>query len=618
MSMAARLLRGPVTVFRPHTRKERRQRHHVLITLGVGTAFTLIAVFVQPFSSIVLWASDQLFLPSTPNPNIVIVEIDDTTLQDLKWSEWPRSLHARAIDNLTEGGPHAIAFDVLFAGESSDDAELAEAVSRAGNVVLPVAGDRPTGVSDEGIIVYSEFIHPVAVVEVEAAGIGHANVAADGDGVVRRIPLVVGNTDGDLYPALALVMLQTGFFGGPDLDFFDPGTGRLQFAQQDIPVDDRMQMRVHYVARPGQAFHRLSYGDVVNGDFERSDVTDKFVIVGMTATGQPDSWVTPISQEKMYGVEIYANAMDTILYQRYLREAGLPVTGLIVFGMAGLSAFLLPAVRLRWVGLIVALLFAGYLLAAFLVFDSGLVLNIPYPLIALLLVAVTAIVARVVAERADRLQIRELFGRYVSPQVAGEILSMANTDQLKLGGVRRDTTVLFADIRGFTTLSEQKEPEAIVGMLNTYLTMLIESILAHDGMINKFAGDSIMAVWNAPQDQSDHALLAVEAALEGQSRIRSAQGGDGSPVQFGIGINTGPAVAGNVGSEGRSEYTIIGDTVNLASRICAGTSGGEVWIGKHTYELVRNRVEAEPLEPQQFKGKSEPVQIYRVRTVLDK
>ncbi len=602
---------------RGSTRRDRRRRNHVLIALAVGIAFTLIAVFVQPFTSIVFWASDQLFLPTTPNPNITIVEIDDATLSGLKWSEWPRSLHAQAIDNLSQAGPHVIAFDVLFAGESSDDAELAEAMSRAGNVVLPVAGDVPTGHSSEGIV-YTEFIHPVPALEQAAAAIGHANVASDGDGVVRRIPLVASDSTGSAYPALVLAILHAAYYDSPIPDDYDVAAGKLQFDHYTMPVDSKLQMRVNFVDRPGLAYTRVSYGDVVSGEFDEEDVRNRFVIVGMTATGQPDSWVTPVSEEKMYGVEIYANAIDTILGQRYLTDASRLMTGLIVLGMAGVSALLLPVVRLRWGALIAVLLFGGYLIAAFFAFDGGVVLNVPYPLIALLLVWATAIVSRVVAEQSDKRQIRDLFGRYVSLQVAGEILSMANTDQLKLGGVRRETTVLFADIRGFTTLSEQQEPESVVSMLNTYLSMLIESILANDGMINKFAGDSVMAVWNAPQDQPDHALLAVKAALEGQRRIREAQkDAAGTAVQFGIGINTGPAVAGNVGSEGRSEYTLIGDTVNLASRICANTPGEEVWIGRQTYDLVRESVDAEKLEPQQFKGKAEAVEVYKVLGVRD-
>jgi adenylate cyclase len=173
--------------------------------------------------------------------------------------------------------------------------------------------------------------------------------------------------------------------------------------------------------------------------------------------------------------------------------------------------------------------------------------------------------------------------------------------------------VFFSDIRGFTAMSEKMSPEAVVDTLNRYLGIIIDCILANGGMINKFAGDSIMAIWSAPQDQADHSRLAVKAAVEAQqAAAKLPVGADEPRVQFGIGINTGPALAGSIGSEGRAEYTVIGDTVNLASRICSGTPGGQVWIGSLTYEQVKAFVDVKELEPQVFKGKSEPVQVYQV------
>jgi adenylate cyclase len=343
------------------------------------------------------------------------------------------------------------------------------------------------------------------------------------------------------------------------------------------------------------------------------------VLVGVTATGEPDSWVTPISAEKMYGVEIYANAMDTILKQRFLTESSRQTTALIVLLMAGVTSLALPLIRLRWGTLLAAVLFLGYGVAVFLAFDHGYILNILYPLMILPIIYLTALLCRVIAAQAEKRQINELFGRYVSPQVASEILNLANTDQLKLGGTRRKVTVLFADMRGFTALSERLDPESVVAMLNKYLALILERVLVNDGMVNKFAGDNIMAVWNAPQDQPDHALLAVKAALEAQQAIENMPQDESLPkVEFGIGVNTGPAVAGNVGSEGRTEYTIIGDTVNLASRLCSNAPGGHIWIGSDTYEQVKDEVEVEVLEPQRFKGKAEPRAVYRALRLRSK
>jgi adenylate cyclase len=220
----------------------------------------------------------------------------------------------------------------------------------------------------------------------------------------------------------------------------------------------------------------------------------------------------------------------------------------------------------------------------------------------------------VVIEQSDKRFVKELFGRYISPQIAREIVSRADAGNLHLGGEQREVSVLFADIRNFTTISEQLSPEAIVKMLNTYLSVVANAVVQHDGIVNKFAGDNIMAVWNAPQLQQEHALLAVKAAWEAQQKLAELQQRDTQPlpVQFGIGVNTGIALAGNVGSAGRSEYTVIGDSVNTASRICSSTPGGEVWIGAETYNQTKDYIETEKLEPQSLKGKAAPVTVYRV------
>jgi adenylate cyclase len=270
--------------------------------------------------------------------------------------------------------------------------------------------------------------------------------------------------------------------------------------------------------------------------------------------------------------------------------------------------------RLLWGGLLTGGLFVVYLVGIFFAFDSGYILNILYPLMALPLVYVTATLCRVVSAQAERRQVRELFGRYVSPQVAGEIIRLDDKGELKLSGEVRDVTALFADIRGFTQLSEQMHAEATVSMLNTYLRAVIERVLANQGMINKFAGDNILAVWNAPQDQPHHAMLAVKASLESQEAILRIHKDNPSlpKVELGIGINSGEAMAGNMGSEGRTEYTVIGDAINVASRLCSSAPGNHIWIGPHTYEQVKDMVEVEELEPQYFKGKAEPIAVYRV------
>ena len=605
-----------LSFIRGNTRKQRRQRKHIAIALGVGAILVLLVYFVQPFATINRWFTDQLFLDTTPSPNIVIVAVDDKSLQE--YGGWPwsdRSLHASAVNNLKEAGAAVIGFDVLFADQYENAPVFAEALEKAGNVVLAGIGDNPQ-VTEQPLVVYTDFTLPAPVFAEAAVGIAHANVVPEGGSVVRKIPLVVADESGKRYPALVLDMykvyleqvVQPGLNINEDYSIHN---GSIRLFNLEIPVDGKSQMRVNFVGGPN-TFKSLSYADIIQGNFNPEDVKDKLVLVGMTASGWTDFWVTPVSTEKMYGVEIHANALDTILKGRFLEEASKLITALTVLFMVVIMGFVLPLTRLRWGTVLTLVLFIGYGLAVFFAFDSGHILNIFYPLISLPIMYVTAVISSMFAAQSDRREINNLFGRYVSPQVASEILSLANADQLKLGGTRREVTVMFADMRGFTAMSERLGPEEIVATLNKYLSVLIERVLANEGMINKFAGDNIMAVWNAPQDQPDQALLAVKAAIEGQQAMESMPQDESQPkVQFGIGINTGPAVAGNVGSEGRTEYTIIGDAVNLASRLCSNAPGGQVWIGPHTYEVVKNEVEVEALEPQKFKGKAEPIPVYR-------
>ena len=223
-----------------------------------------------------------------------------------------------------------------------------------------------------------------------------------------------------------------------------------------------------------------------------------------------------------------------------------------------------------------------------------------------------------VMEQADKRFVKELFGRYISPQIAREIVSQADSGELHLGGEEREITVFFADIRNFSSLSEQMSPEDLVKTLNVYLTIMVDAVVENGGLVNKFIGDNVMAIWNAPQSQPGHAMLAVKAAWEAQQKVAELDNSESDssslPVlRWGIGINTGNALAGNVGSAKRAEYTVIGDTVNLAARICGGAPGGDVWISDQTYDQVKEYLDVEEMERQNFKGKSTSTQVYRVK-----
>jgi adenylate cyclase len=583
-----------------------------LVIAGIGLLFTLFTVLVQPLTSVKLWLSDQLFIAEPPSPNIVVVGIDDITLQNYgKWSDWSRSLHAQAIDNLKEAGAKVIGFDILFVDISGDDAVLAEVVANAGNVILPVVGSEQMPVIDNKIT-YDYFLEPVASLNEVCQATGHANIVPDRDGKVRRLPLIVQDREGHIYPSFDLTILHA-VFSMPLPEDYTRENSVMNLLARDIPVDKNYQLRVNF-SSDNSSRPYLSYGDVISGNFDPSVVDKKVVIIGMTATGEYDAWAIPTSTGKVPGVYIHAATMDTILRSQFLTEVGRVPTLLIMILLTVIACLTLPFLKLKWGTALIVVLLLAYVGIGVFIFDSGYILNLVYPPSLLPILYVSSIVTAVLNEQSDKRFVKELFGRYVSSQVADQILSLADSGNLQLGGEQKEVTILFADIRGFTKMSEQLSPEAIVSMLNTYLSIMIEKVLENGGMVNKFAGDNIMAVWNAPQEQKEHARLAAKAAWEAQLGIAEIQKNDPSLPRalFGVGINTGQAVAGNVGSSGRSEYTVIGDAVNLASRICSGTTGGEVWLGPETYRQAKNYVEVTALEPQEFKGKSERVPVFRL------
>jgi adenylate cyclase len=577
-----------------------------------------MALLVQPFYSINLWFSDQFFTYQLPSPNIVIAGIDDKTLETYgRWADWPRSLHAQAIDNLSQAGAKVIGFDIIFTDTSTDDEMLATAIAEAENVVLAAVGTQP--VSQAGPeITYDSFLLPVDALEQAASSIGHANVVPDGDGTVRRLPLIVKPSSGQIYPSLTLAILHR-LFSMPLPQEYMLENGAVNLLARDIPVDTSYRLRINFSADNEQRPY-VSYGDIISGNFDPLLVKNKIVLIGMTATGEPDTWAVPTSASKIPGVFIHAGAMDTILTQRFLREPGIIISLMIMLLLVGITAFALPRCGTRhWrdiakgVGITVGL-FIACLVGGFLAFDRGYILGLFYPLLLLPVVYIGNIVYIVVTEQSDKRFVKELFGRYISPQISKEIVSRADAGNLRLGGEQREVSVFFADIRGFTRLSEQLSPEAVMQLLNAYLSVVADAVVQHDGIVNKFVGDSIMAVWNAPQSQPDHALLAVKAAWGAQQKLAELRQRENRPlpVQIGIGINTGVAVAGNVGSAGRTEYTVIGDSINVASRICSSTPGNEVWIGPETYNQTKDYIETEKLEAQKLKGKAAPITVYRV------
>jgi len=600
-------------------RLTRRRLIHAAVLAGVGAAFILLILLVQPFYTFNLWFADQFLQSETPTSNVVIVGVDDASLERYgKWSEWSRSLHISAVDNLAAAGATAIGYDIIFANSSPADGAFAAAIERAGNVVLAAAGTGVPAKGDYGIA-FAGILSPTPVLEQATAGLGHVNVVPDPDGKVRRVPLIIDGPDGETYPSLGVSVLQVLFRQPPPAAYTIIGRS-LSVLARDIPVDDDLCMRLNFAVNNG-GIPIISYGDVVAGTFDPVVVKNKIVLVGMTATGDIDTFAVPNSSVRVPGVLLHAAAIDTILRTSFLAETGTGVTASIMALLIFICALALPLFGtwywtdiMKGISLVIGLV-ALYLVASSLAAGRGYILNVLYPVLTLAVLSASNTIFIAMREQADKGFVKDLFGRYVSPDVSKQIVNMASEGSLKLGGEERDVTVLFADIRNYTSMSEGMSAEEVVRMLNQCLPVVIESVVNNGGMVNKFAGDNIMGVWNAPRSVADHARLAAKAAWEAQQAVATLNTGvpQCNCVQFGIGINTGKAIAGNIGAAGRAEYTVIGDTVNLASRICSVAPGGQVLIGPETYQRLRDIIEIEELGPQAFKGKGKPVPVYRIK-----
>jgi adenylate cyclase len=594
------------------SRKRKRFFAGLLTATAVGLICCLISYF-QLFHTLNQQSSDLLYQGQVSNyltdtaQKIVIVAIDDSSLGELgRFSSWPRSFHTRLINTLSEDGARIIAFDILFSETSPDDEELAAAIKRAGNVILPYAGTTESKQTGE-----EEIIGPLRVFEESALATGHAYMIPDDDGVVRRLPLLIPH--GDRYESSLALTTIANYLRRPRVFDSPPDEKHVTMAGREIPLQS-YAMLINYTDKPSSVgFKTVPYADVLRGAVASDIFKDKIVIIGITALGFGDTYWTPMGQA-LSGVEIHAQAMNTILSGGFIKPASSSITYVSILLFALICGLATLRFRVVWSALSAVLLFVIYFLAAFYYFGQGLLLNTFYPPLSLVAIFLGVNLYNVTSERIEKREIAKTFGRYVSPTVATKILNTVNDGSLKLGGEESPVTVLFADARNFTGFCEKTSPQVLVSTLNRYLSVIIEAILQCDGMVNKFGGDSVMAVWNAPISCPEHALSATRAAVNAQQQISALQlkAPHLPKMEFGIGVNSGKAIVGNMGSLDRLEYSIIGDTVNTAARLSAVAPGGKVWIGSETFEHVKHQFEVIPLEPLALKGKGELINAYEV------
>jgi adenylate cyclase len=560
-----------------------------------------------------------------PDTKIKIIKIDSKSLDAIGQFPWDRSVYARLIDKLEQGKVKAVGLDVMIPEPSKDpkqDQALAEVMAKYKNVVLPVNFNFPAKQKANDMLEYDRIEIPTAAINAPQSQLAHVNVFPDNDDKVRRLIVGLPEKNGKVVEAFS-VKLANFALGDAEKVRWDENERKWYRGSKVIPVNARNQVITQYYTSPRQekdlmtGYDSFSFSDVLNGKIDANVFENDIVLIGPFTTGLQDEYMTPMSNAiKMFGVEIHANMVQSILENKFWSELEKP------FGMAILALVILLGAFLfeRYKGKTSLFIFLGlmvFYLLVFVVANEALHTYLPifYPLLAIILMYVWSIVSHYLAERRERSRVTGIFGRFVPKAVVDQML--ATGEEVKLGGERMDISLIFVDIRGFTTLSEKLEPEQVIQFLNEYLDVCTKAIFKYNGTLDKFIGDGVMAIFGAPIRYDNHAEMAVRAALEmkKQTAMLEARLMEklGFTVRFGVGINCGPAIVGNIGSEElRLDYTAIGDTVNLTARLESNAKPGQILISDNIYERISHLFEIESMGEIKVKGKELPVTIYQV------
>lgn len=576
---------------------------HILLLF---TAIFAVLLYKGSLDTVDQLLQDRVMQQEQPvDTTIAIIGIDDQSLEDFGSWPWSRSVHAQLLDLLSEGHPAVIGFDLTFPVGSEDqeaDAEFAAAVARAGNVVLPVYGTFAPN-SEQGQIEVLELSQPFEALRKAASATGHINTITDNDRVVRKA-LYAFDYEGESVRSLSWMVYQK----------FREAMGSTADPQK-LPLDTFGRFYIPYTGGRAQ-FEEIPYSAVLSGEVPASYFENRIVLIGPYATGFKDDYLTPISgKDTLYGVEIHANIIQSLLDNNYKRVLDWKWNELILLLVALLVYLLFRKVKLLYSYGAIAIIIVLFIGAGRYFYNQGTVISLGYVLLMLIVSCIIAIVFQYVEELMEKRRVTDIFGRYVAPQVVDQILKNGQ-EGLRLGGSRRELTLLFVDIRGFTPLSEAAEPEEIVEILNEYLDLTASCIFKYDGTLDKFIGDATMAIFNAPLLLEDHPMQAVKAAWamkEGSSVVEDKLlERFGLEVKFGIGVHTGTAVFGNIGSKTRMDYTAIGDTVNTAARLESNAKPGQILISDATYAFVKDRVSVNSLGEIKVKGKEQGIGVYEL------
>ncbi len=613
---------------------------------GLIVAITIFAItfilYVAHIFDVWEWKTWDLRLrlfsdSSRASKNIVIFLVDQSSLDvyeqemGVSWP-WPREMYSYIIDYCREAGAKAVFIDFIFSESSvygvDDDQKLADAIAQSGNVFLPISLSKGTKEVEES---YSILLKKFALEEnlfprhsshsmksvslpVEgflssAQGVGNSTFVQDKDGIYRRMPLLFSWND--LYlPSVPFALAR---FSDENMRF------------NDIPLDSSNQMILRYHGPTG-TYPSYSVAAIINSYAKLQEgmspqippetFKGKIVFIGGSAPGILDLRPTPFSP--VYpGVEILATALDNILSKDYIRIPSPFVLFFFIGLLSLITAVGSSLLKKIWMTVPFAIFCLGLLASVTsLAFGLGYWLEFVAPSFAVVVSFTAAMVLNYSFEGRQKRFIKTVFRHYLSPDVIDRVLE--DPSLLRLGGEKRIITSFFSDVAGFTSISESLSPEELVNLLNDFLSEMTDIILSYAGTLDKYEGDAIIAFWNAPLDQPDHALRACRAALECQKRLEELRPvfaqKSGHELYMRVGLNSGPAVVGNMGSHSRFDYTAMGDTINMASRLEGACKHYSVpiLVGDTTFQMAKDAIAAREVDLIRVVGKSKPERVYQI------
>ncbi|MBX9821933.1 CHASE2 domain-containing protein [Afipia birgiae] len=609
----------------------------------------------------------QILKPrETTQRPVVIIDIDEKSLAKFGQWPWPRTRVADLVQRLTDLGAAAIAFDIVFAEQDrlspaiaadafrdldeeskaklralpSNDQVLADVLRKSPSILgesgLPKFVPQPelklplTGLATLGgdprpfLLQFPGLLRNVPVLEEAAPGRGLFTIRTERDGIVRRVPMIM-LAQGELMPSLTFEMLRIVTKSDTILVKSDEaGVKSVAVPGFEVPTDRNGQLWVHFAKHDAARY--VSAADVLDGKVGPDRISRKLILIGTSAVGLLDVKTTPLDPV-MPGVEVHAQVLESALTRSVLSQpnyaVGAELLAAILFGIAIIwLAPILSAIMLLLFGAVIVSIMVAtswYFFA-----EHRLLLDFTFPLIASTAIYLVLVFSSYFREQAQRRRIRSAFGQYLSPALVEQLAQ--SPEKLVLGGEERDMTIMFSDVRGFTTISEsfKSDPQGLTSLMNRFLTPLTNAILDRKGTIDKYMGDAIMAFWNAPLSDQEHQVNACNAALDMIDRIEALNverereaneaGKPFIPMKVGIGLNTGTCVVGNMGSNLRFDYSVLGDSVNLASRLEGQSKsyGVPIIAGSATALAAKDKFAIIEIDFITVKGKKEPEVIYAI------